>query len=334
MPYFPPEIVEGVKELDLLTYLLRYDCQELVHVSGAEYTTRTHDSLRISANGLWNWCSRGIGGRTALEYLIKVKGFSFLDAVAHIVDCTNITDTIYSEGYKSVVKKLVEVKEKKLMLPPRAETTANAESYLIRRGIDLSIIEECVNNGQIYESEFRKNGRCYKNVVFVGFNDSGVPKYANVRGIRGDFKGDANGSDKHYSFSLPAISNSDTLHLFESAIDTLSFATLLKLNNVDYKQHHLKSLAGIYLPKKEIEQSKIPVALTQFLSSHPEVRNLVLRLDNDRTGRLMARTLQMILPDQYNVVVKLPRKGKDYNEFLQIHLGIIEEPKYAAAYER
>ncbi len=35
-------------------------------------------SLKIS-NGKWIWWSRGIGGRSALDYLIKVKGYSFLE---------------------------------------------------------------------------------------------------------------------------------------------------------------------------------------------------------------------------------------------------------------
>lgn len=58
--------------MDLLTYLQNYEPQELIHVSGGTYCTREHDSLKIS-NGKWNWFSRGIGGKTALDYLIKVK---------------------------------------------------------------------------------------------------------------------------------------------------------------------------------------------------------------------------------------------------------------------
>ena len=69
--------------MDLLTYLKNYEPYELVHFSGNTYTTRTHDSLKIS-NGKWMWWSRGIGGRSALDYLIKVKDYSFLEAVENI----------------------------------------------------------------------------------------------------------------------------------------------------------------------------------------------------------------------------------------------------------
>ena len=77
MPYIAPEVVQEVKKMDLLTYLKNYEPHELVRFSGNTYTTRTHDSLKIS-NGKWMWWSRGIGGRSALDYLIKVEGYSCL----------------------------------------------------------------------------------------------------------------------------------------------------------------------------------------------------------------------------------------------------------------
>ena len=64
----------------MFTYLQACEPQELVHVSGNVYCTREHDSLRIS-NGKWCWFSRGIGGYSALDYLIKVKGCSFMEAM-------------------------------------------------------------------------------------------------------------------------------------------------------------------------------------------------------------------------------------------------------------
>ncbi len=48
MPYIPPSVVQEVKRMDLLTYLKNYEPYELVHFSGNTYTTRTHDSLKIS----------------------------------------------------------------------------------------------------------------------------------------------------------------------------------------------------------------------------------------------------------------------------------------------
>lgn len=47
MPYIPPEVVEQARQIDLLTYLQSCEPQELVRISGNNYTTRTHDSLKI-----------------------------------------------------------------------------------------------------------------------------------------------------------------------------------------------------------------------------------------------------------------------------------------------
>jgi len=60
--------------------------QELVPLKHGEYCLRSHDSLKIS-NGKWHWFSRGIGGRSALDYLIKVEGIPFMDAV--LIDARN-----------------------------------------------------------------------------------------------------------------------------------------------------------------------------------------------------------------------------------------------------
>ena len=67
------------------------------------------------------------------------------------------------------------------------------------------MIDFCIQTGRLYESY------PYHNVVFVGMDADGKPRYANQRGIGSDFIGDANGSDKHYSFGIPAAAASDTL---------------------------------------------------------------------------------------------------------------------------
>lgn len=84
MGYVTREMIDRAKEMDLLTYLQTYEPQELVHFGGSTYCTREHDSLKIS-NGKWCWFSRGIGGKTALDYLIKVKEIPFTEAVERIV---------------------------------------------------------------------------------------------------------------------------------------------------------------------------------------------------------------------------------------------------------
>ncbi len=80
MSYIAPEIVKEAKRIDLLTYLQNADPGQLVHLSGGTYCTKEHDSLKIS-NGKWNWFSHGVGGTTAVDYLIKVQRLPFQEAV-------------------------------------------------------------------------------------------------------------------------------------------------------------------------------------------------------------------------------------------------------------
>lgn len=92
MQFISPDVIEKVKELDLKSYLEMYEPQELVRVSPGEYSTRTHDSLKIS-HGKWMWWSRGIGGRNAVDYLMKVKEMTFYEAVKYICELTHTLPT-------------------------------------------------------------------------------------------------------------------------------------------------------------------------------------------------------------------------------------------------
>ena len=127
-------------------------------------------------------------------------------------------------------------------------------------------------------------------LVFVGMDQQGKPQYAALRGINTDFIGEANGSDKNYSFSIPAEKMSEKMHVFESAIDLLSYATMQKLEGKEWRTEHLLSLAGVYQPdKRDKKIANVPAALTRFLKEHSEVKEIVLHLDNDRTGRLATK---------------------------------------------
>lgn len=105
------------------------------------------------------------------------------------------------------------------------------------------------------------------------------------------------------------------MHLFEAAIDLLSYATYLKCEGKDYKSENLLSLSGVYQPKKEIKDSKIPIALTTFLNANPHIKTIILHLDNDKTGRICTATLKELLQKDYQIVDDPPPVGKDFNDF-------------------
>lgn len=310
MPYYPKEVIEKAKEMDLLTYLQNYEPDELVHFSGDTYCTKEHDSLKIS-NGLWCWNSRGIGGKSAVKYLTDVKGYSFIDAVKIIVEKEKIQPPV-----KAIAPKKKRVYN--LKLPPKSPTDDKVKEYLTGRGIDESIIDYCLEHNIIFES------LPYHNVVFVGLNEQNKPKYAAFRATENKrIMGEYEGSDKSYSFKF--TNDNSNIHLFESAIDLLSYATLVKMQGKDWQNVSMISLAGVYTPKEKIEESKIPKALVTYLKSHPYIEKIYLHLDSDYAGRLATKTLKIILPTEYpniEIVDNPVPRGKDVNDFLLLSKGM------------
>lgn len=307
MPFIPPETIERARQMDLLTYLQTFEPSELVHIGGNHYCTQEHDSLKIS-NGKWYWFSRGFGGYNALDYLIKVKEVPFMEAVERITGQVPYQPPAVSQQSKQRQPKI-------LLLPKVSPCATHAFNYLRSRGIDEEIIHFCFQTGRVYES------LPHHNVVFVGLDRYNKPRYANLRGIGTDFIGDANGSDKRFSFSIPS-QGSTTLHLFESAIDLLSYATLVKRHGGSWQRDHLVSLAGVYKPKENLQESSLPLTLKRYLSEYPNIQRIMLRLDNDRTGEYMANALVALLSDKYVVSVQPPPSGKDYNDYLCMKLCI------------
>ena len=316
MPYIAPEVITEAKRMDLLTYLREYEPGELVKFSSNTYTTRTHDSLKIS-NGKWMWWSRGIGGKSALDYLIKVRGMDFVGAVQTIMGNGSVNFPT-CENIKSY-------EEQPLLLPEKSPTADVVFDYLFGRGIDYEIINYCLEQELIIES------LPYHNAVFIGYDENKEPKYAAYRATnQSRIMGDCTGSKKQYSFRLTA-ENTGEVHLFECAIDLLSYATLMKLEGKDWRQFNLVSLAGVYSPKQKIEDSKVPVTLGRLLEKDKTIRRIVLHLDNDIAGRKATKALQTILSDKYEVVDDPPQYGKDVNDFLCKRLGIKDKTERSFA---
>jgi hypothetical protein len=189
--------------------------------------------------------------------------------------------------------------------------------YLAERGIDREILNYCIQHKLLFET------KQYHNAVFVGYDKGGVMRYAAMRATKGPFKGEATGSDKHFSFIIAPDPDSSRVHVFESAIDLLSYATMEKLAGRDWKRDALLSLAGVFKQKRE---KVVPVALRQFLDDHPAIRSLELHLDNDEIGRSAAKGIIEGLSDQpYEVINQPPSRGKDVNDQLLWELNFFRK---------
>lgn len=306
MAYVSPDQVAQAREMDLLTYLQLYEPDNLVRFSGETYCTKEHDSLKIS-NGKWNWFSRGIGGRTALDYLIKVRDYTFPQAVELLSGrAANRPPSFHAPKPEP---------PKVFALPERNANSDRVRRYLWNRGISAEVLDYCIGKGLLYES------RQHHNAVFVGYDQDGKARYAALRGTWSSFKGEVSASDKRYSFSIPAQGESSELHLFESAIDLLSYCTLCQIYGKDWRKEQLLSLGGV---AKNRTEKTLPVALEQFLSGHPETKVLFLHLDNDEAGRKATLDITEKLQGPYEVLDAAPSKGKDVNDLLRLRLGLTE----------
>ena len=304
MAYYTEEQIRQARSIDLLTYLQTYEPTELIHVRGDTYCTREHDSLKIS-NGKWMWWSRGFGGTSALDYLVKVKGMQFTDAMKILIDNSedfqNVTPKICSKDNRNA--------ERKLLLPEKSETNREVIKYLTGRGIDRDLIDACIHRGVLFES------LPYHNCVFVGFDEHGIAKYASYRSTNElRLMGEAAGSDKRYSFRTNA--DGRNLHVFESAIDLLSYMTVIHEQTGRWIADPMISLGGVYAPGSDKTICKLPVALENMLQNHPEVETISLHLDNDFAGRSATENISLQLRCNYKTIDEPPPVGKDYNDYL------------------
>ena len=306
MQLIPKEDIQRAREMDLLTYLTYYEPGNLKHVSGNVFSTVEHDSLIIN-NGKWCWFSRQIGGKSALDYLIKVKGMPFRDAVERIIG--NITEPL-------PVVKQTEIPPKEFVMPELSSDTTRVSTYLASRGIDPEITKWCIDHKLIFETAK------YGNVVFVGYDKQGNPKHGSMRSTTTPYKGDVKGSDKRFAFRLMRAEHPRKVHVFEAVPDLLSYATCVKLRGGNWRKETYLSLAGI-------GGSSLPKALEQFLKDYPDISHIYLHLDNDEPGRNAAKTIKELLSGKYVVKDQPPPSGKDYNEYLQSNRDQIKPKKEA-----
>ena len=257
MTQFRKSDIAKIKELDLLTYFKNYGPDELIRNGRNEsYYLRHHDSLKLS-NGMWYWWSRGIGGKTALDYLIKVEGFTFKDAAIYLKDLIqNHPPTKYYPSRKPNLP---------FRLPERNDAQDRVFDYLVNeRCIDPKLVKELIKNGKLYEGKFNHDA------IFVGFDEDHIPRFACRRSTVTNHKQDCLGSNKEYSFNI-SKSDNEVLHVFESVIDLLSFISIAMMYDIDYSSASYLSLSGI-----SGNDQRIPIALMSYLDRHPCINHIVL----------------------------------------------------------
>lgn len=168
MPGVTEEQIIAARRMTAIEFLRRYRPGELVKTdSRGEFELREHDSFKINEEtSFWHWKSRDAGGKSALDYLIKVEGVKFVDAVLALCE----------ENPCYIPPPSQPEQEKEFALPPASANNRRVFAYLLKRGISRKVIEACVRAGILYESAD------YHNAVFVGKDEAGTARYAFLRG--------------------------------------------------------------------------------------------------------------------------------------------------------
>ncbi len=280
--------LDRVKQIDLLTYFSNYYPDELTKSYRGEYRLKNNHSLVLS-NGMWNdFGSIKCGGRTALDYLIKVEGIDFLTAAFTILDKIN-----------EKVPEITKQNSKKLntfRLPARNTNNKQVISYLTKkRKIDKDIVQYCIDNGLLYEDK-------YHNAVFLGYDYNHICRYGFRRSTSTDSKIEVSGSQKEYSFKI-TNKDSKNIHVFEAAIDLLSFMTLEKMKHHELNDNYI-ALGGTS-----------PLALNKYLNNNV-TNTIILHLDNDEAGRVGSKNIEDIYSKKYNLINEPSKHEKDYNALL------------------
>lgn len=312
--YYSKEEIREAKEADLIELLTKLNVP--LRRWGRSYCLEEHDSLKLNGGNLWYWHSKNIGAASTIDYLMKVgvngKTYTFTEAVELIRDTLYLNkETISNEknneekqALKHIAKAFKDDMEFKK--PIRSFVQKRIFAYLVHRGIDYNLLKKIVQKGLLYE-EYKTH-----NCVFLGKDDAGNPKYAYLRGTfsRDDkrFVGEAFGSEKKYGFKLEG--ENDTVRIFESPIDLLSYITLKSKDEIG--QDTYISLGGVSLD-----------ALTGYMQKNGDrISKIYVCTDNDKAGERIYEKVSKEYPDK-KVIDERPKNAKDYNEELMKKLQII-----------
>ena len=283
---YTKEQIDRANQTDLVSFLQAQG--EQLERAGQEYRWKRHDSLTVRENR-WYRHSQSKGGGP-IDFVMEFYGKSFLEAVEMLI------------GERGEAPPPVYLQ---FRLPPKSPDNQTARNYLTAaRRIDEDVSGFFFSCGDLYEEA------AHHNAVFVGRDESGIPRYAHQRGTAGSFRLDVKGSDKAFNFCYRG--EGERLFVFEAPIDLLSFLCLFKK---EWQKQSYLALGGVG-----------EKALLRFLSDRPNIKTVYLCLDSDQAGNDACSRLVKLMPEGYTVHRLLPLY-KDWNEVLQ-HRAEITDGKY------
>ena len=279
--FYTQEQIDRANRADIADFLRTQG--ETLERAGNEYRWKRHDSLTVRENK-WYRHSQSKGGGP-IDFVMEFYGRSFTEAV----------QLLTGELGEGKPEQTAPPPLSDFRLPPRSPDPGQVKRYLTEaRRIDEDVTGFFLTTGDIYEEA------AHHNAVFVGRDESGIPRYAHQRGTTGNFRLDVKGSDKAFNFCYRG--EGEKLFVFEAPVDLLSFLCLFKK---DWQKHSYLSLGGVG-----------EKALVRFLSDRPSVKTIYLCLDSDEAGNEACSRIAKLTPEGLTVHRLVPL-FKDWNEVLQ-----------------
>ena len=279
--FYTQEQIDRANRADIADFLRTQG--ETLERAGNEYRWKRHDSLTVRENK-WYRHSQSKGGGP-IDFVMEFYGRSFTEAV----------QLLTGELGEGKPEQTAPPPLSDFRLPPRSPDPGQVKRYLTEaRRIDEDVTGFFLSTGDIYEEA------AHHNAVFVGRDESGIPRYAHQRGTTGSFRLDVKGSDKAFNFCYRG--EGEKLFVFEAPVDLLSFLCLFKK---DWQKHSYLSLGGVG-----------EKALVRFLSDRPSVKTIYLCLDSDEAGNEACSRIAKLTPEGLTVHRLVPL-FKDWNEVLQ-----------------
>ena len=279
--FYTQEQIDRANRADIADFLRTQG--ETLERAGNEYRWKRHDSLTVRENK-WYRHSQSKGGGP-IDFVMEFYGRSFTEAV----------QLLTGELGEGKPEQTAPPPLSDFRLPPRSPDPGQVKRYLTEaRRIDEDVTGFFLSTGDIYEEA------AHHNAVFVGRDESGIPRYAHQRGTTGNFRLDVKGSDKAFNFCYRG--EGERLFVFEAPIDLLSFLCLFKK---DWQKQSYLSLGGVG-----------EKALLRFLSDRPNIKTVYLCLDSDQAGNDACSRLAELVPEGLTVHRLVPL-FKDWNEVLQ-----------------
>lgn len=298
MPYyrFTEEQLEYANHVNIIEYARRHGYTVKEYHRGY-WKIPGYGGLLLEPDK-WYWELEHRGGGP-IQFVMVIEHMTWVEAVKKLLSESN-PEYLYHPTETSLPPKQGSKRKDKtnFRLPAKNTTYEHIFAYLIKtRRLDQHLVQQLVKEKKLYED-------VNQNCVFVGYDQTGIPRSAFIRGTKPHrpYKGDAAGSDKRFGFAIEG--GTKTLYVFESAIDLISYQTLLKEAGKEIKDHYI-SLAGISL-----------AALEEYLSWHRDIQKIVVCTDYDESGIEAFEQIKEIYGLLYKIKRQSSKPYKDFNKYL------------------